>query len=453
MSSTPATRTRERTTPAVKNTVSLGVLREKHKVTGQVFQTIPISYVATPISYREVTHDSIHKGPPYTDGGDFLNVKIELDANSVKGSGIYREPTSHSGPVSQKIWEYSGGFCRPTFTWETDLMPSYMAAGSDPYGYGGEFGSLKDLGEEAYNRLKPKLEIAGASVFLGEARDLPKMIRTTAGLFHQRYKAYGGIEDMPYMAGAKDVSSHFLNHNFAWLPFLNDLKNFNKLFQDSYAYLLRIKQANGVWLRKERLLDQTESFTTIRSGLNGGIPWRPEFNSMCDSPSGTGNDFYRYTQTMRTFTHTWATGSFKYYRPEFDSTDIDKFMSVWNTVYRLVTVYGLRVNPSVIWKLTPWSWLIDWFTNIGSIIDRATAWSQDSVVSRWMFLMKQTTSSLDHVVTVHWKSGSRTMAWTNKQSSKLREGASSSYGFSLANPLTGRQIAILAALGISRMHP
>lgn len=450
MSSTPFTRKRERFEPAVKNTISLGVLREKHLVTGQVFQTIPFNYVSIPIKSREVTWDSTHQGPPYKDGGDFCTIKIGLDANSVKGGGIYREPTSHSGPVSQKIWEYSGGFCRPALGWESALVPSYMALGTDnPYD-SGFVTTLDDLGDEAYDRLRPRVEVGGAAVFLAEARDFPKMLRTSAGLFHQSWKLYGGAGNTPYMAGAKGAADQFLNHHFGWAPFLGDLMKFDKIFQASHEYINRIKRMNGLWVRKERLLDQTSTHELIRSGLDGGIPWRSEFNSMCNvGTDGGGPWTYRYTQRVRTNTRTWATGSFQYYRPEFDATDIDNFMSVWNTVYRHLTVYGLRVNPSVIWKITPWSWLIDWFTNIGKIIDRAVSWASDSVVSRWMFLMKQTTSSLEHSVTVNWKSGPRTMSWSNDISTKQRQGASSSYGFSLANPLTGRQLAILAAIGLS----
>lgn len=451
MSSTPFTRRRERYQPAVSPMLRLGTLTEESPDGTTVYQTIPFEYPSAPLTYRQATWDSIHKGPPYKDGGDFASVKIEMDANSIKGQGTYKEPTSHNGPHVPKIWKYVGGFNRPIFGWETSMLPSYMAIGTESPYDSGFIQSVEDIGAEAYDRLRPRLEKAGGSVFLAEARDLPRMLETTAANFNLGWKSLGGNTSTPYMSGSKRASDNFLNHQFGWVPFISDLIKFDKVYRNSKDYIARITRENGTWVRKARSIDQTESQVVVRTGDQGGIPWRFEFLSMCDPVILPGGNYwhYRYTQVLRTSTRTWATGSFKYYRPEFDDTLAD-FESAWNRTYRLLTVYGVRVNPSVLYQMCPWSWLVDWFTNIGAIIDRAVQWATDAVVSRWMFLMHSTTTTLDHIVTVNWKSGSRSMVWQNKIYTKLRQQASTPYSFSLGGPLTARQLAILSALGISR---
>jgi hypothetical protein len=193
----------------------------------------------------------------------------------------------------------------------------------------------------------------------------------------------------------------------------------------------------------------TEHQDTQHSGYTTGLAWRPEFDSMTsDMLPGT---YSRYSSEFRdiSITTIWAAGSFTYYRPEFDKT-LSDYESNWNEAMRLLTLYGARINPYILWKVTPWTWLLDWFVGIGTIIDRAVSWSMDGVVSRYMYLMKKTSTVRVHSASVNWNNGLQTFGWISNYETKQREVADNNFSFRLSGSLSARQLAIISALGLSR---
>jgi hypothetical protein len=114
-------------------------------------------------------------------------------------------------------------------------------------------------------------------------------------------------------------------------------------------------------------------------------------------------------------------------------------------------LYGLKPNPALIWELTPWSWLVDWCSNVGDIISSMdTGWAEN-LAAKYAFVMKSHTEMYVSSSTVHLRDGDISDAWTFPYEWKSREGASP-FGFGLTGlDFSDRQWSILSTLGISRL--
>lgn len=114
------------------------------------------------------------------------------------------------------------------------------------------------------------------------------------------------------------------------------------------------------------------------------------------------------------------------------------------------------MTPETLWNITPWTWLADWFANSGDVISNISAVGADNLVMRYGYLMQEATRKY---LTVH--SGftaletdvPSTFSGAAVYTAKSRIGASP-YGFGLTmGDFTPRQVAILAAIGITRRSP
>jgi hypothetical protein len=145
-----------------------------------------------------------------------------------------------------------------------------------------------------------------------------------------------------------------------------------------------------------------------------------------------------------------TSGSFKYYRPEFDP-DLPDYSSAWNAIQRQLTMYGARITPSNIYRATPWTWLIDWFSDFGSVVDRITDWAWDSILCKYLYLMRTDYRRVTLTQVLPFRTGDVVLSFQRETNAKIRRGSDSPYGFGLSwNNLSSRQLAILAALGVSR---
>jgi hypothetical protein len=398
------------------------------------------------------THDSVHSGPPYTEGGEFQSVKISLPQEEVKGVvNVKQRPDLTDGST---YLNYVGGFV-PNFGGTDNLYEGlYSTSGIffvpnfvDPI-----FPQWKTSGSSAYNRLKPRLEKAGLGVALREARDIPGMLRQTAKGFHDLWKTMGGDINAPFMK-PKSLADNFLNEQFGWVPFLSDIGKIAKVYQNSKRYIDETTRNNGLWVKKRATLVDSFTVTPVTSGVAIATPSASTapFDFLCRKRLVKGslqNAVYQITEEE--LLHEWATGSFLSYRPEFDVLR-DDYSSAWNSIQRQMTLYGVRITPSNIYKATPWTWLADWFSNTGDQVDLFNDLIVDSIVSRKLYRMRHRTRRLALNQTIFFHTGDVNVEWGRISEIKQRLGATTPYGFDLSwDNLTPRQGAILAALGLSR---
>jgi hypothetical protein len=128
---------------------------------------------------------------------------------------------------------------------------------------------------------------------------------------------------------------------------------------------------------------------------------------------------------------------------------------------RGLDLLGLRLTPEVIWELTPWSWLIDWFSSMGSIIANVSTLGATNAILNYAYSTYRcrftasynvrhpviAPSSSDGVKAVTGKIG-----FVEKYDFKQRI-AASPFGFSVSMPnLSVTQWGILASLGLARQR-
>lgn len=389
--------------------------------------------------------DYVNPGPPFVTGGAFNLCRAALPQFLVQGTGTLASQTFDES--NDDYYRYTGGFTHLGLNNSAEYAVSaYADLGLDQSDTD-LFPSLEALGAGAYDRLKPRLERAGLGVALAEARDLPKMMRQTSRDFHSLWKGMGGHETSQLMQ-PKRVADAFLNAQFGWIPFLKDLSDFDDVIQNSRAYIRHIRKNNGKWVKRQRtdnILESEQLFPTwphsVYPTIGAGI------GDLFTAPPVS-------TFVLRNHTQVWYEGEFTYYRPEFDEAKkVDS--PIFGDLKRMSTLMGLRINPSVIYKATPWTWLLDWFTNVGDTVDRITDWEVDGIVSKYMYLMHRHTRTWSLKSVLSPKTGGPIELWFDRKIEiKRRENANSPYGFSLsAGGLTDRQKLILAALATSRSRP
>jgi hypothetical protein len=451
----PRVRTRDR---SVRGPItSFGTYREIYPW-GDVAltQVIPAHEDTASLDYIR-TWDSTNPGPPYSSGGAFTSLRVLRPIRDRKGGGTHiLLPSAET--ANMKCVFQSLGFALPDTSHDNmpDISELFQTPGIEPPVSTTLIPTMVPYLAGAYDSIRPKLNKAGLAVFLAEARDIPKMLRTSAEGFHDVWKSIGGKADTPFMQ-PKKLADHFINHNFGWVPFLNDVKQLADTYDKSNVYIDQITKDNGQWVKRSRKIRHTETRDKIYAGNwigcqpNDFVLWKFFKNPCFDSNGNPAQNGY-FDIYDSVVTDVWAEGSFKYYRPEFDDS-LRSHHGAFMAARRLSTLYGLNVNPSVMWKAYPWTWAVDWFANVGSVIDRASSWALDGMVSQYAFAMMHQKHEITSEHLLNWKSGAQVLTWTRVLESKQRQ-AASPYGFGLVtDDLSPRQLAILAALGISRKWP
>lgn len=381
----------------------------------------------------------------------------------------YHAAQQHSEPSSKKFYYKNGPYWEggigtvspcPISSWAnstTPFVPSLTQAMADASAYYAT----------GYARARPGNPVANAGQFFAELRDLPKPIGYGFLRRYQRLvrKSGGILASIPRvlmgeLQGFRSLGSEYLNLVFGWEPFVRDLRQMYHLWHDIDKRMAQLIRENGKSIRRKaqvaRESDISDSKTTYAYAF-GGVPYAP--------PNWTSSAGSIQTITTRWSNKVWFSGSFRYYIPDVGS-------SLWNKRARLA-LFGALPTPELLWEVMPWSWLIDWFVNVGDIISNASPNAVDNLTTDYSFIMRQYRwEKTYHVTTWHsarddfggippskgstaigswWKAYNGTHVSSESWEIKTRCGGGNPFGLNIQLPdLSARQLAILAALGISR---
>lgn len=408
----------------------------------------------------KVTRDQTNPGPPYRSGGNFFSRSYtnEYEPSSVLGTGKYQAFTYIPETGTREILRtYEGGFQSPgdaTFQWDNKTIPELINE-SHPF-----VPDLTALGNQGFNRLKPKLQKASGFIFLAEARDIPRMLDLEAQAQSHALAfghALGGLRisnsanfrsRLMWEMGPKKAADDFLAVQFGWAPFVKDVLQLLSVVENYAAYLDALVKNNDKPIRRRVTLFESHESVEVNHG--SGYPAFMAHQS--NGESDWFSSIPTWSITSELYTRAYAVGRFKYYRPELDK-GLRDFRSQANRIRRFMLMFGLRVSPINIYRSIPWTWLIDWFTRFGDNISLLTDTIQDSIICDYCYVMQHTVEKRTYLRTLPFRTGTVRLAWSRILETKARQPASSPYGFSLPwDGLTPRQIAILGALGISRQR-
>jgi hypothetical protein len=290
---------------------------------------------------------------------------------------------------------------------------------------------LDVIGTKFIARVNPVNPISGFAQFIGELHEgLPRVV----GLESFRRRAFR----------AREAGSEYLNVEFGWKPFISDLQKFGHAVKNSKEILAQFERNSGKNVYR-RVTDPPIETTTV-SEIGTGLVPIPTCASPVFRPGGTG----KLIKTEKTSVTRSFSGCFVYFLDAGESTRA----KMHRHAQLAEKLFGYTPSVETIWELTPWSWGADWVVDIGDLLTNVRAFNTDGLVMRWGYVMEHTVSSITYDLSgvSYWNSaGPHSFHQTFTTEVKVRRKATP-FGFGL-NPdvdFTPRQLAIIAALGMSR---
>lgn len=296
--------------------------------------------------------------------------------------------------------------------------------------------NLKEVGASFIRNTIPTRPVAALTAFLGELREgLPRLVGVA--LAKQR--------------AIKSVGGEYLNVTFGWKPLASDIQKLARSVRRGNALVRQLERDSGRNVRRKRAGRwETESKDFGTSNMNC---WLPSFDR---PPYDVTNQYLLSPRQVRVQvfdnvrSRSWFAGAYTYHWSTGDDLlgRLDEFERQAN--YLL----GTRLTPDTIWQLTPWSWLFDWFANMGTILGNAEAFTEDSLVLRYGYLMHEIHATRylisAPVPTNTWEGRSAPVLITYESVIKTRTRATP-YGFGLdVGNFSPSKWAILGALGMSK---
>jgi len=408
--------------------------------------------------YEHDTNDELHKrtktksGMKYLRGGPLSALKKEVSAVPTSSYNLY--------------WlyqVYSGKFVCNRFGTNSSLAYPWI-----------DGTSMVAMGTTGISRFKPGQPMADTGQFLAELRQLPRLPKLLVKQFKFEWKgikafrakqdAYYGTKLRQYpdamtdfkralsrsasdtlgnirenLFSFKQLGSEYLNIEFGWKPFLNDLRKLYKFTQELDKQLAQLRRDNGKVVRRSGTILRTVSSTVEQdTGTCGLYPiLAPQYYASSPLP------VHKRTLRIEDSSRYWFSGAFRYWIPDIDSSD-------WPGRAKRALL-GINPTPGLLWEVMPWSWLVDWFSSVGDAIDNMSENAAENLVILYGYSMGtksrvETATAQSNLNGIGWVSSTQT-----RLSSLKRREKASPFGFGINLPdLSTRQVAILSALGLSR---
>lgn len=320
-------------------------------------------------------------------------------------------------------------------------------------------------GAKGWEKFKPTnlRDAANVGQFLGEIREFPSVFKMTRlrevwkALLEESRRGHGGnlgnavarnvgrqLNNVRRSPGSfvNDIGSDFLNYQFGWKPLIKDVLDAFKAAKNADKMLRQLARDNGRPVRRGGKIDVVTVLN--ESSSTQGYFTQPTMVSYLYGPAAQTRTIEDVTTTEFRFA-----GRFRYYIPIGNLSPIEHEHRI-RQLARMVD--GARFDPYLAYQLVPWSWLVDWFSNLGTVINNIVADAEDKLVADYAYVSahkvrRRTTTVTGTFVTNGPFSTSVTEVWETKERLQAYP-----YGFGLTYPdLNPVQIAILAALGITRV--
>ena len=306
---------------------------------------------------------------------------------------------------------------------------------------------LMDLGAKQLLYNVPNKPLVGISQTLAELKreGLPRSaalsdFRDTFVPFFRKEKQ--GKTDLDYKDIPRKGSSEFLSWQFGFRPVIQDIYALaTSLDTADKQWRMYVEQANKLVRRHFEF--PVETSTKTEAVANGGSSYPVLPTTIA---SGQTNTLFR---TRTTVTRRRFSAAYAYTLPRgAESTNV-----AVRKVLQYKQQYGLNVDPALLWELTPWSWLIDWFLPVGNFIQSVSSLILGNTACPWAYISEHT------VVTDVYERPGVAFAGTSDKLQSLtvvsdykRRMEASPFGFGVKSwkDLSPLQLSILAAIGFTR---
>lgn len=235
---------------------------------------------------------------------------------------------------------------------------------------------------------------------------------------------------------ARKSGNEYLNYQFGWVPFVSDIRKMVNTARQASKLAEQYRHDANRPIRR-RLALPPEEFTRILNVTLNPFP-------VTSSSAGRG------VRTESTTKKTWFVGKFRYYLPIGDDV-ISRFRRYDRYAEKLFGI-GVTPSPDQMWAAMPWSWIIDWFTDLGSVVQNISDFGTDGLVMEYGYVMCHTRYDRNLRGFRTDKTPQASVGYDYVSETKVRLPAHP-YGFGLTDAsLTKKQLAILGALGLTQGH-
>jgi hypothetical protein len=369
--------------------------------------------------------------------------------------GTYRGDIGGPFRTEKRFAKFGQGSCSSFRQWEpTEFEPAgrYTSQNSysgpylpyTPYWLGwpampepSSNDSLDEYGTTAIARCSPSNPSVDLTVAIGEIihEGIPKLVG-------------GTLRELRSLTGRERrqaLGHEYLNVEFGWKPFINDLRNFAKAIVDADSILKNYQRNSGKMVRRSYDFPE-ESSHNVWTVFPLASPWFSPSASELFIPGFT--QWGKVYRTDEVSVRRWFRGAFTYYVPPANSLR----NSMARAVIQARKLLGISLTPDSLWNLAPWSWAVDWFFNTGDLLSNWTDWAIDNQVLVYGYVMehKRVQTTYTFAGNTGLFGGSQPIDVVLVCETKVRRQATP-YGFGLQwDDLSARQKTIIAALGISR---
>lgn len=253
----------------------------------------------------------------------------------------------------------------------------------------------------------------------------------------------------------KGVGSEFLNHQFGVLPLISDVRSVAESIVSKDKHLRQLIRDNGKLVRRRLELDPIVTTTTLvadesASPINLRLVGTP-VNAISTSLQGYT---WRRTVTQHVTDRYWFSGAFTYYLGE----NMFHKNSLIRNASRFRWLLGLDLDLDTIYQVAPWSWAVDWFTNLGDVVSNVSSFSNDGLLMPYGYVMRHRHVRVEATLQPNGPGSANVRGFPGRTfrsvyhiDQKERRRANP-YGFGLRDgDLSLKQKAILAALGLTRL--
>nr|UJQ84939.1 MAG: putative maturation protein [Leviviridae sp.] len=277
------------------------------------------------------------------------------------------------------------------------------------------------LGATILSRTNPSRPVIVPFTLVQDLVDIPKMLKDVGRLARTPRRLLSG----------REAANQYLGAKFGWLPLIDDAKkliNLGEYIQKRKGELDRLYSGQGL----KRRIRLGHGHASNHGGLE-------TFNSdLGMSPLLTGR------VSVDTDEIVWGTARWKPTNvpPGYNPSDADKFRTAKQLVSGLTTEGVIKGA----WDVLPWTWMVDWFGNIGDWLTQSSSTVPAAPVS--CCIMRTKTTVHQHSITAAPKwvvDGGGVGIFTTKS----RSLASGTLSASLPT-LDANRLSILSALFVQR---
>lgn len=238
---------------------------------------------------------------------------------------------------------------------------------------------------------------------------------------------------------AKKAGSEYLNIEFGWKPLIRDVKDLGRTIKNTDSILSQYRRDANRNIRRRLDIPGSSSETRTHFGtasFSGSYP---------AALTGKGS----ITETRGDLR--WFAGSFRYSVPMGNDV-ASRFIRYSKYADKLMGL-GVASSPDQLWAIAPWAWLTDWFADTSAVVDNITSMGFDGLVMNYGYSMRETFLRRISSGTISLSSGVTGTASETYETLYKKRRPGHPFGFGLTDAgLSARQLAILAALGLTQGH-